>query len=150
MRKLPVTDINALKLFVLSDRCEAATEPDRELDQQLAKVAGWVEIQHNHPSVQSCVEPNGIRHPHGLVSWAPHYTSSVDAAMLLIPEGFCSICAFNPNLPRHKSRCDISNGPMDGQSRIWYEGASSATPALAMCAAALRARGSIMKDCEYD
>jgi len=102
-------------------RLEAAAEGSRELD---------VEIQRHrtgHPD-DHWYELNG--------KWArnecpPRYTTSLDAALTLVPEGW-----FVRKLAEYEDgwTCTLIKGARN------ENGASAATPALALCIAALRAR----------
>lgn len=71
---------------------------------------------------------------------APAFTSSLDAAMTLVPEGWCWM-AGHRDFP--KSRAYVNNGElhMSGKSQ-WFE-VVAATPALALTAATLHARAAI-------
>jgi hypothetical protein len=108
------------KLLELAERCEAATGPSVVLDDLILAAIEGVPI--------TCID-GGSR----------SYTASLDAAMTLVPEGW----GVNLNTPgdfhgtpqvrlKHPERNPYGDGePMRG---------SAATPALALCAAALRAR----------
>ena len=68
---------------------------------------------------------------------APAYTRSLDAAMQLVPEGWASIHGWDyPDERCHRAVF------MDEDGDLLFRGAA-ATPALALCAASLRARGSM-------
>lgn len=107
-------------LLALALRCEAATGPDRELDIRI----GW-EMDgegYSDADVQYVVKN---RHAAGVTP----YTASIDAALSLVPEGWRWIADGDGNatcLPCH-------------QPGIPVEHIHAATPALAICAAALRA-----------
>ena len=60
------------------------------------------------------------------------YTRSLDAAMTLVPEGWFALIDT-------RGRADVRYAPID-QSGYRREVADAATPALALCIAALRAR----------
>jgi hypothetical protein len=57
--------------------------------------------------------------------WPPRYTASIDAALTLVPEGASGAIEFG----NHTQAC-VVGGP-------WCDGA---TPAIALCIAALKAR----------
>jgi len=100
-------------LLTLAERCEQAAGPDRELDWQIA-------IAYN-------------------VAKGRYYTGSLDAAVTLVPEGCDWHCQSNPSV----SACWASVSPkkLGLELRGWGSGMRRAsTPALALCAAALRAR----------
>lgn len=114
--------------MTLIERIEGAEGPSRELDAEIARSLGrpW--------DYAADWGPRGRDKP---VAYA--YTGSLDAAMSLVPEGmrWCvDTCNGNPRSfvePRH---------PYEGQP-FW---GNAATPALALCAAALRAIGDTHDD----
>jgi hypothetical protein len=119
--------MNADELEALADRCKTATGPDRDLDCAIAAAVGWREIELPHGS-RYCISPDGRECSHGLIAYAPRFTASLDAAMTLVPEGWWWVA--------------------DGHARasLFREDAAdqiiskAATPSLALCSAALRAR----------
>jgi hypothetical protein len=95
----------------LAERCEAATGPDRELDAEIAQVVGA-------QPVMICDTGNVLIYQ--------SFTASLDAAMTLVPEG----------------RRWLLQTLMTGKYRAeadWNGSGQGSTPALALCAAALRA-----------
>jgi hypothetical protein len=133
-------------LLDLAERCEAATGPDRDID-------GWIAVAVD-PDRQTIVGEKPGRFPrdpiYGPASevmekiggrdgadylCAPAYTASIDAAMSLVPEGWrfeVTTTGFKPGASIVSPKGTFTNGG----------GAYAATPALALCAAALRARAS--------
>lgn len=116
-----MTDADRQALLDLAARCEAAEGPDRELDAEIAFATGW--------ATHALHKQEWLR-PDGVVCGLPEYTASLDAATSLVPEGWCWQL-------RHDDRpC----------AQFWQDGdeycltALAATPALAQCAAALKAR----------
>jgi hypothetical protein len=109
---------HAATLIALAERCEQATGPDLEIDARIeAQLVGWKfdAMRESGYAVRDFE--------------APAYTTSLDAAMTLVPEG-CSVHAFfQPRKIGHK--VEIGCGHVCEKA---------ATPALALCAAALRAR----------
>jgi hypothetical protein len=119
-------------------RLEAATGPDRELDEGIHVVFGhclhpfdkwqkWeIEDGNDYDSGINC----GVCGKDTSFNPAPAYTSSIDAAVTLVPEDMhWEIC-----------RADHRKGFM---ARVWYSvvyRADAPTPALALCIAALKAR----------
>lgn len=101
-----------LRLVELAERIEKATGPDRELDREIANgVIGW-------PMFAIPVNP----------IW--RYTASLDAAMTLVPEGWFLNGVYENGEGRTYAtlrKCNLA-------------AAVAATPALALCAAALKAR----------
>ena len=124
------------QLLALAERCEAATGRDRELDDAIA-TALFEDKQ------RACIkgltdEAGGMwmfRYPDGSIGSALRFTASIDAALTLVPEGFAVLLATSPN----GSVCDVHSKPLGEEGE--YPGHSrAATPALALCAASLRAR----------
>lgn len=102
--------MSADDLLRLAERVEAAEGPDRELDREIClalRSGRWI-------------SPGAV----------PAYTSSLDAAMTLVPEG-CGIAIFWFSLDR------IAEAQVGGDRKM-----KGATTALALTAAALRARAS--------
>lgn len=123
------------RLTALADRCEAASGPDRELDASLALACGIVRERdgncfYGHRDHSVLVLERGYYDHDGNAPELSAYTSSTDAAMSLAPMPSTRWFVDGPlgsdasvdhgNLPRTRGR--------------------AATPALAICAAALRAR----------
>lgn len=120
--------------LALAERCEKESEGSRELDGLIWKAA--------------CEKPGDIwsrdlidgniwmrQDPEDTVAYEapPAYTTSLDAAMTLVPEGH-DWSLFSDNgtaiagcMPASEDGCDLTDVP-------------GATPALALCAAALRAQ----------
>lgn len=104
-----------MTLLELAERCEAATGPSYVLDLEIAEVIAPTEL-----------------------AWQPPFTASLDAALMLVPEGWTGIVP-------------ITGGD---DAWLWQERAlagtghrcRAATPALALCAAALRARHEMEKN----
>ncbi len=122
-----VQDLNEL-----ADRCEAASGPDKELDWAIeAAVGDWENL-------------GGARKRHkgtgevrtGYVDPQHPYTASIDSAMTLIPGGMDFGCGRG---------IELEIGPSKEVCHAWVgEGSGdlvfAETPALALCAAALRAK----------
>ena len=142
-------------LLALADRAEKATGPDRELDELIsAAVEGAVrEVQQDGRTAYHSLDGGTwvhIRVPQ------PGYTASLDAAMSLVPEGWRWVL--------RQATADECNGAFfcrlesgDFKSITWGKGGEyitdvisgvdvfcwSATPALALVAAALRAHATL-------
>lgn len=102
---------------------EAATGPDRDLDLAVA-IAVWgrpgrLVMRHNDETGQN----------EEYTHW--HYTSSIDAAWTLVPEGFRWSCGFSKHVP-HNAQVWTGTG--------YYEGECDSDRAIALCIAALKAR----------
>lgn len=122
----------------LAERCEAATGPDRELDAMIAVATDWRwdDWEEGESTARGQAEKHGLdwlvgRAKDGMASmWRhmPRYTASLDAAVTLVPDGW------------------EYTAKQEGPRHIWamhkrrVEVANAATPALALCGAALRAR----------
>lgn len=136
--------MNAAELLTLADRCEAATGSDRELDAHIAVglgigARGLLSDDHEYlirtrkddecaPGTYwfQCRSGRSLR-------TAEPYTASLDAAMTLVLEGhaftiYSDGCA-------GVAPVEADDTPV---ADVW-----AATPALALCAAALRARAAI-------
>lgn len=119
----------------LALRCEQASGADRELD---AKI--HVQATYAWPHVRLTDDS------------APRYTASLDAAMSLVPEGYEWIVRKDPqertafaNIIRQDHRnivdtYDPEDGCFKASDTTGTYPARAATPALALTAAALRAR----------
>ena len=104
----------------IAERCEAASGPDRELDADIARAIG---SEHGRKSGWSNAE-NG---DYWIIDeCAARYSASIDAALTLVPPGVIWAIDFMAT-PRTVARV-----------RAFNQG-SAVTPALALCAAAVRA-----------
>jgi len=139
-------------LLALAERCEQAAGPDRELDVEIAFACGIVTHRrgdcfygkNRYCSVMVLeydYDDTEYRAPE-----LPSYTISLDAAIALVPV----------EMPRNlrpgkwwwmletwPDECRASVHYENGDSAILEESAKSATSALALCAAALRARAAM-------
>ena len=104
----------------LADRVEALKGADREVDREIfATIHSGPEWMHLSKETQ------GV--------WASHYTAFFDAAIALVPEGWATFLA-TEDRHSHSWRWQLRGG------YGWKAAARAATPALALTAAALRAR----------
>lgn len=152
----PMAVDEAMRIASIIERVEAATGPDRELDLAIHHIAQakryrWAEFGGAHPDqrlVAVEVEPEGL-HETMYLSWIdkadvrtiPAYTASLDAAMTLVPEG-----SSEWNVEGWGSPSAVHDGRL---STAWVSGARrvyAATPALALCAAALKARSALQSE----
>ena len=136
--------MSSVTLAALVERLEKAEGPSRELDGEIATAAhGWKFV---------CEPVQGWL---GGGSWwedaagktvrLPPYTASVDSALTLVPEGWewqVSNRAPKPLAGRAyiHNRELISGGAVSHNPKYRGQEATAATPALALCIAALRAR----------
>lgn len=109
-------------LLTIAERCEAAAGPARDLDADIGEaVTGWE-------------RPSG-----GVWQTTPHYTASLGAAMTLVPEGWAVQIVRTANGKRGGANLYLFSDPSTQEPSGRQQG-SAETPALALCAAALRAR----------
>lgn len=130
----PLPPERVAKMMELAAACERAGGPDRELDVEIASHFGFRVVDEGHPLGRQCYDAD-----HRSVR-LPAYTASLDAAMTLVPEGWHTFMATED---RHSHNWSWSLRGGFG----WKAQARAATPALALCAAALRA-GALPQDGE--
>lgn len=123
--------MDSTELLALAERCEAGTA-DRDLDALIAPIQGLRVVDEGHPLGRCCYDQ------HGVLVILPRFTASLDAAMTLVPERADS------GGERYRLEQWNANGVHAPHVRAsaWVAGARrvyAATPALALCAAALRA-----------
>jgi hypothetical protein len=115
------------QLLDLAERCEKATGPDRELDLEIA-IAVWgrpgVLVMRHDPETNTNRE---------YTHW--DFTASIDAAMTLVPEGW-----FFSGLDQCSPSVQVWTEGNKARYSPQLDGLHAATPALALCAASLRAR----------
>ena len=121
----------------LVERIEAATGPDRELDVEIALSLGIVTERegntfYGHRDYGTMVLEHDYYDYAGGPPELPHYTTSIDAAMTLVPEGWMRIFGDDPD--SGKAVAGLYKGS-EGDAKSIAE-----TIPLALCAAALRAR----------
>ena len=100
-------------LTELADRVEALEEPDRAVDYDIAHF---------------------VTGAHMTTGKAPNYTALFDAAMTLVTDRRGITLDIGPKITEVTIQYRIGDKPMLAEAK-------AATPALALCAAALRARG---------
>jgi len=140
----------------LIPRLERATGPDRELDGAIALATGW---QHKETEDGRGISGEPIiKHtwtsPGGEEFWEkttifnrankypeelPHYTASLDAALTLVPEGYrWNVESSENGLLSHIK--PVAGVAVDEAAAPSSDQFFAATPALALCIAALKAR----------
>jgi hypothetical protein len=121
----------------LARRCERAKAADAKLDREIWLAA--VATPHERSLVMAGAELHGERESNFRIDWmadGARYTASLDAAMALVPEGRgFVVSSVGPSANRPYALVGDPTAETDES-----KGASAATPALALCAAALRAR----------
>jgi hypothetical protein len=118
------------KRIELAERCERAAGPDREIDMEIYRSL-------DHAIEQSW--PHWNKEQQDMVT--PEYTTSLDAALTLVPEGhdIKITQASGPGRSDWYGNCKLRNDWGDG---ICHKG-NAASGALALCASALRARAAM-------
>lgn len=119
----------------LIKRLEAATEGDRELDEQIAGALGYeVGTRQANSTMEIAWWWQG---PHGREP-LPRFTGSVDAALSLVPKNL----RYGIQVALGYAFVGIKDGSiLNPATKEWCGYAKTA--ALAICAAALRARASL-------
>lgn len=122
----------------LIKRLEKAEDGSRELDAEIWQSSGTMpegleDVGYFPDPAKGCME--------GSIYAAPHYTTSLDAALTLVPEGW-EIQLFKK---LNGSKCRLKRvvdyylvAPMENSE--WEEDRLVTTSALALCIAALKAR----------
>jgi hypothetical protein len=128
-----MTHDRSAQLLALAAKVEALKGPDREVDDAIIDAFGWR-------------NDFGVPIPPGFIG-VPNYTGSVDHAAKLVPttpfpqlrpgEWWWSVDSLG---------CDAHVAYENHDSGIPEYSARAETPALALCAAALRARAELTKD----
>lgn len=137
------TDLTRDALLALAERCEKASGPDDVLDADIFQAMRpelasdpWKRVTYpngKHPFFVDDSDPGmmGIASP-------PRFTASLDAALTLVPKGhkWTLHSADDRDTPCAYCVPDMGRLPWP----VWVNDVHAATPALALCAAALRAR----------
>ncbi len=135
-------------------RLEAAPEGSRILDARIAVTAcidmptpmgdasPYLKMPHKldecEPGTYWLVQRSGMS-----LLTAPHYTTSLDAALTLVPEGWRGkllIGDWSDGQRPEQDRAALWNNDDGARESVFGVGSSAATPALALCIASLRAR----------
>ena len=137
------------ELLKLAERVEQLSGPDREVDALI-----WLEVTpgatrketrfiHKASGKEQIIDET--RDASRRLIIVPHYTASLDAAMTLVPKTMSLVdltLSWEPPEPEVFPACSITWYPaaVIHNGKDWHAlTASGATPALALCAAALRA-----------
>ena len=116
----------------LIKRLEAATGPDRQLDN----------------AIEEAIDLPKPTNPDDLPGYPPHFTASIDAAITLVPEDSHEWREYSPVIwggRRPAARINYRQRDAEAESGWAYGSLNDsevrgATPALALCIAALKAR----------
>ena len=136
----PGIDLEALAL-----RCERAEAADRELDREIALLVGYTEHTDEDDPVYAREVSTWWKHPDeddwSTTTVPPSFTHSIDAALQLVPEGWTLSQLLGPERRKGWSALIWTVDPESDLGPNAPRG-RAATPALALCAAALRAGAS--------
>ena len=144
---MPMTKRN--ELLALAERAEKATGPDRELDAAIAVAVRW--RWEGWEEGDLCIESRPLAfvieavHNRRSSIWAnvPTYTASVDAALMLVPEGWA--IERLTMWPGKGSSCNLFGTHEGPNGERWHNRSDgrveseAATPALALIASICRA-----------
>jgi hypothetical protein len=109
----------------LIEELERATAGSRELDVAIGRAVGWYrEAADFDPGDELPVRPT-----------LPFYTTSLDAALTLVPPECATLLALG-----HGAKSSVSIGTLGNAETKWIGDGAAPTGPLALCIAALRAR----------
>lgn len=127
-------------LLELAERCEKATGPDRGLDEEIAIALGHKTGTAIANYTMEMILTIEWKKPHpyaGMKEPCPRWTESLDAALTLVPDGFKWKLGYSRHVPCVVELVDYRTHKGTYISECDYG------HALALCAAALRARASL-------
>jgi hypothetical protein len=128
-----------MTLLELAERCEQATGPDRELDAEIAEASGNVPEDYQRATHYGEPRPYFWHKFEREGEIIPlRYTASLDAAMTLVPEGLEGRVEWRTGKGMHPAYASMWGCGARDIDR--HDNGHGKTPALALCAAALRAR----------
>jgi hypothetical protein len=138
--------MNREELTKLAERVEALTGADREVDKIIDGALGWAKTP-NPTNAGGLIDMMNGPDGRTIRRTTPAFTASLDAAMSLVPDG----CLFMARTlwdgdKTAGSAVVFHYAPTETQG-LRYDGQSdaiAATPALALTAAALRARAEVL------
>lgn len=113
----------------LSERVEQLEGPDREIDRAIKQAFDHDWDYSTDWNYWDALKRETVSRP-----VAKPYTASLDAAMSLVPEGYSWILYSDGS-------CEVGPTPIAGSMMDAEFTADAATPAIALCAATLKARG---------
>lgn len=130
-------------LLLLAEKVEGLKGPDREVDRDIA----LLRAEYDDPEDLGCfLDPAEAVVGGGGQTYAPPaYTASLDAAMLLVPEGWGWLVS-QPNEKAIASGLLKKRTPVMGEVQYGCDhryAVAAATPALALVAVSLRARAAM-------
>jgi hypothetical protein len=130
------------ELAELADRCEKASEPDRELDARIVEALGYRRTVEREGEVWRYYGSGPLGNFERLAkATLPRFTASLDAAMLLLPDS-------TMHMVQDQARKEVgwvcyAAINIDPENALMTFEGGAATPALALCAASLRAIASL-------
>jgi hypothetical protein len=136
------TAASADVLLKMADRCERE-EASFELEADIARTIGWtlVRMTEINERVPGFKGPQGCPPGENYLGWVPGFSRSLDAAVTLVPPEFhWSVDGRNP-----QETLGTANVYQIATSVPAARCFGAKTPALALCAAALRARAAMVK-----
>lgn len=124
----------------LLERIKQLNGPCRYTDAEIAAAIGLdLDIGHELSKIMRTYKKNELvdmmHDPNWAYSRIPAYTSSVDAALTLLPEGHSALIAINPT----KTLVNLNVGGLGDFETKWYEIVDSKTPPIAICIASIKA-----------
>ncbi len=128
------------ELLALADRCERAKGPDRELDERIGMAIG---LKRTMRVGHECLGNDRV-----VRILCPAYSTSLDAAMTLVPKDCLAMVRHLWDGDNRAGQAVLNSyvsSREEADGKMWAAGfiAVSATPALALCAAALRAKAAM-------
>jgi hypothetical protein len=128
-----------ITLLALAERCEQAVGPNNGLDAEIALAIGYTHERRGTERACWWRTPAGQQLAYvGYKNHPPFFTGSLDAAVTLVPEG--RAWTVGQNLHHWFWQASINALNDDGNPTSIGFGGPCGWPALALCAAALRAR----------
>jgi hypothetical protein len=104
---------------------------------------GYSDFHRDHTVCRRAIRPDGTMHSHGFGNVRPpNLTTSIDAALTLIPEGLEELCVETTTYSDGMAEASLCWGPCEPFDRQSTEGVAKTLP-LAICIAALKARVSV-------
>lgn len=131
--------------MTLIERLEALTGPCRECDALILQTCfpdEWSKLRHEASLPCGAPEKMIIEQVRVYVDHRKqyHYTASFDAAMTLVPEGWCHGYRWSVKHKTARAFCEfIPVPPFAPEELLSRESRNVATPAIALCIAALKA-----------
>ncbi len=126
-----MTGENKARLLALAERCEKASEGSRNLDADIYEAMGLEVLR-----VPGCPRAIGWRHRPGRGCWQSmqRLTTSLDAAMTLVPDGFKWRCGYSRHIDHVAEVVDYNS-----HKGTYVGECVTGNRSLALCASALRA-----------